>query len=91
MAWLRLYSCLAVAPVSSAHRLHIPKLPSSPTGYPIPKPELIFRLEQGEAPWVPDSPRPQEGDIVTGVYTGASPWHEGWGKGGWCALRQTCL
>jgi hypothetical protein len=43
---------------------------SSWAGYPIPKPDLIFHLEQGEEPWVEDGPHPEEGDVVTGVYTG---------------------
>ncbi|EDL89676.1 zinc finger protein 316 (predicted) [Rattus norvegicus] len=45
-------------------------------GYPIPKPDLIFHLEQGEEPWVEDSPHPEEGDVVTGVYTGAWFWND---------------
>uniref|UniRef100_A0A7N5KCU5 KRAB domain-containing protein n=1 Tax=Ailuropoda melanoleuca TaxID=9646 RepID=A0A7N5KCU5_AILME len=39
-------------------------------GYPIPKPDLIFRLEQGEEPWVPDT----EGRRLTAVPPRRPSW-----------------
>lgn len=59
-----------VGPHWSSHHPCSCRLSLSWAGYPIPKPDLIFHLEQGKEPWVEDSPHPEEGDVVTGVYTG---------------------
>ncbi|CAM4667425.1 unnamed protein product, partial [Caretta caretta] len=39
-------------------------------GLPLPKPDLIFRLQQGKEPWVPDLQAPERRQIRRGACPG---------------------